>query len=66
MPTSACSKVAKGVDSRAVALSMVFKLIECVQARWCAVNASHLVALVRAGVRFDRVPLGERPGGIAA
>jgi hypothetical protein len=28
---------------------MAFKLIESVQARWCAVNAPELVALVRAG-----------------
>ena len=28
---------------------MAFKLIESAQARWRAVNAPHLVALVRAG-----------------
>jgi hypothetical protein len=31
-----------------------FKLIESDQARWRAVNAPHLVALVRAGARFER------------
>lgn len=35
-------------------LAMVFKLIEAAQARWRAVNAPHLVALVRAGTRFDK------------
>jgi putative transposase len=50
----------------AAALSMVFKLIESAQARWRAVNAPHLVALVRAGARFERGQLVERPEGIAA
>ncbi len=33
---------------------MACKLIEAAQARWRAVNAPHLVALVRAGARFER------------
>lgn len=33
---------------------MAFKLIKSAQACWCAVNAPHLVALVRAGARFER------------
>ncbi len=40
---------------------MAFKLIECAQARWRAVNAPHLVALVRAGAVFDKGILVERP-----
>ena len=40
---------------------MAFKLIEAAQARWRAVNAPHLVALVRAGARFERGHLVERP-----
>jgi hypothetical protein len=32
---------------------MAFKLIECAQSRWRAVNAPHLLALVRAGARFE-------------
>jgi hypothetical protein len=40
---------------------MAFKLIEAAQARWRAVNAPHLVALVRAGARFERGKLVERP-----
>jgi hypothetical protein len=39
---------------------MAFKLIEAAQARWRAVNAPHLVALVRAGARFERGKLVER------
>ena len=40
---------------------MAFKLIESAQARWRAVNAPHLVALVRAGARFEKEKLVERP-----
>jgi hypothetical protein len=39
----------------------VIKLIEAAQARWRAVNAPHLVALVRAGARFEKGKLVERP-----
>lgn len=35
--------------------------IESAQARWRAVNAPHLVALVRAGARFENDQLVERP-----
>lgn len=45
---------------------MVFKLIESAQARWRAVNAPHLVALVRAGARLERGQLVERPVSLAA
>ena len=41
---------------------MAFKLIEAAQDRWRAVNAPHLVALVRAGATFDNGKLVERPG----
>jgi hypothetical protein len=40
---------------------MAFKLIESAQHRWRAVNAPHLVALVRAGARFQNGKLIERP-----
>ena len=40
---------------------MAFELIESAQRRWRAVNAPHLVALVRAGARFERGKLVERP-----
>jgi hypothetical protein len=41
---------------------MAFKLIEAAQDRWRAVNAPHLVALVRAGATFINGKLVERPG----
>jgi putative transposase len=57
------TKVTKGPGSRAAGLAMAFKLIESAQARWRAVNAPHLVALVRAGATFVNGKLVERPGG---
>jgi transposase-like protein len=56
------TKVTKGPGSRAAGLAMAFKLIEAAQARWRAVNAPHLVALVRAGAAFINGKLIERPG----
>jgi hypothetical protein len=47
--------------SRAAGLAMAFKLIEAAQDRWRAVNAPHLVALVRAGPSFIKGQLVERP-----
>jgi transposase-like protein len=55
------TKVTKGPGSRAAGLAMAFKLIECAQARWRAVNAPHLVALVRAGAKFEKGVMVERP-----
>jgi putative transposase len=52
--------VTKGPGSKAAGLAMAFKLIEAAQVRWRAVNAPHLVALVRAGARFERGLLVER------
>ena len=40
---------------------MAFKLIESAQTRWRAVNAPHLVALVRADAVFKNGKLMERP-----
>ena len=40
---------------------MAFKLMESAQTRRRAVNAPHLVALVRAGARFEKGELVERP-----
>jgi putative transposase len=53
--------VTKGPGSRAAGGAMAFKLIESAQARWRAVNALHLVALVRASAGFENVKLVERP-----
>ncbi len=54
-------RVTKGPGSRAAGVAMAFKLIESAQARWRAVNAPHLVALVRAGATFINGKLVERP-----
>jgi transposase-like protein len=54
-------RVTKGPGTRAAGMAMAFKLIESAQARWRAVNAPHLVALVRAGARFEKGKLVERP-----
>jgi transposase-like protein len=54
------TKVTKSPGSKAAGLAMAFKLIEAAQARWRAVNAPKLVALVRAGARFESGRLAER------
>jgi transposase-like protein len=57
-------RVTKGPGSRAAGIAMAFKLIESAQARWRAVNAPHLVALVRSGATFVNGQLVERPDEI--
>lgn len=59
------TKVTRGAGSPAAALAMVFKLAESAQSRWRAVTAPHLVALVRAGARFENGRLVERPEAAA-
>jgi transposase-like protein len=54
-------RVTKGPGSRAAGVAMAFNLIESAQTRWRAVNAPHLVALVRAGAVFKNGKLFERP-----
>lgn len=54
------TKVTKGPGSKAAGLAMAFKLLEAAQDRWRAVNAPHLVALVRAGVKFEKGVMIER------
>ncbi len=60
------TKVTKGPGSRAARPAMAFKLIESAQARWRAVNAPQLVALVRAAATFVNGILMERPDEEAA
>lgn len=55
------TKVTKGPGSKVAGLAMAFKLIEAAQDRWRAVNAPHLVALVRSGIKFDKGVIVERP-----
>lgn len=57
------TKVTKGPGSKAAGLAMAYKLIEAAQDRWRALNAPHLVALVRAGAKFDKGVMIERPTG---
>ncbi len=54
-------RITKDPGSRAAGIAMAFKLIESAQRRWRAVNAPHLVALVRAGATFEKGILVERP-----
>ncbi len=54
------TKVTKGPGSKAAGTAMAFKLIEAAQHRWRAVNAPHLVALVRAGATSEKGKLVER------
>jgi putative transposase len=60
------TKVTRGAGSPAAALAMVFKLVESAQARWRAVTAPHLVALVRAGAHCENGLLVERDETLAA
>ena len=61
LPSAYPPRSPEAPGSRAAGLAMVFKLVESAQQRWRAVNAPHLVALVRAGVRFERGHHVERP-----
>jgi transposase-like protein len=54
------TKITRGPGSKAAGLAMAFKLILAAQDRWRAVNAPHLVALVRAGAQFTNGTLVER------
>jgi transposase-like protein len=54
------TKITRGPGSKAAGLAMAFKLILAAQDRWRAVNAPHLVALVRAGATFVNGRLVER------
>jgi hypothetical protein len=55
------TKVTKGPGSHAAGIAMAYKLIDAAQSHWRAVNAPHLVALVRAGAVFHKGKLLERP-----
>ena len=46
------TKKTKGAGSRKAGLAMAFKLLLSAEKHWRRVNAPHLVALVRAGVKF--------------
>jgi putative transposase len=63
-PVRARTRVTKGPGSKAAGLAMAFKLLEAAQDRWRAVNGPHLVALVRAGARFEKGVMVERPDDV--
>ena len=46
------TKRTKGAGSRSAGLAMAFKLLLSAEKRWRRLNAPHLVALVRAGIKF--------------
>jgi len=46
------TKRTKGAGSRKAGLAMAFKLLLGAEKHWRKINASHLVALVQAGVEF--------------
>jgi transposase-like protein len=58
------TRVTKGPGSKAQGLAMAFKLLASAQDRWRAVNGPHLVALVRAGARFEKGVMVERPDDV--
>src|SRR6266508_4216834 len=60
-PVRARTRLTKGPGTRDTGLAMVFKLLQAAQGRWRAVNGPHLVALVRAGARFQGGKLIGRP-----
>jgi hypothetical protein len=60
------TKVTKAPGYRAAGLAMAFTLMESAQSRWRAVNAPHLVALVRAGARLEAGKLVERSEEVVA
>jgi putative transposase len=60
-PVRARTRITKGPGNKDAGLAMVFKLLEAAEGRWRAVNGPHLVALVRAGARFEKGKLVERP-----
>lgn len=58
-PVRARMDITKGPGSRQAGLAMIFKLMEAAEGRWRKLNGSHLVALVRAGARFENGELVE-------
>jgi putative transposase len=64
-PVRARTRITKGPGNKDAGLAMVFQLLEAAEQRWRAVNGPHLVALVRAGARFEQGRLVERPAEAA-
>ena len=58
-PVRARTDITKGAGSRRAGLAMIFKLMEAAEQRWRKLTGAHLVALVRAGARFENGELVE-------
>jgi putative transposase len=58
-PVRARTDITKGPGSRRAGLAMIFKLMEAAEQRWRKLTGAHLVALVRAGARFENGELVE-------
>lgn len=58
-PVRARTDITKGPGSRQAGLAMIFKLMETAEGRWRKLIGAHLVALVRAGAKFDNGELVE-------
>jgi transposase-like protein len=58
-PVRARTEITKGPGSRRAGLAMIFKLMEAAEQRWRKLTGAHLVALVRAGARFENGELVE-------
>ena len=58
-PVRARTDITKGPGSRQAGLAMIFKLMEASEGRWRRLNGPHLVALVRAGAKFENGELVE-------
>ena len=58
-PVRARTDITKGPGSRQAGLAMIFKLMEAAEGRWRKLTGSHLVALVRAGAKFENGELVE-------
>src|SRR5215218_9882216 len=62
-PVRARTDITKGPGSREAGLSMIYKLIEVAEGRWRKLTGAHLVALVRAGAKFENGELVEGSAG---
>jgi putative transposase len=58
-PVRSRTDITKGPGSRQAGLAMIFKLMEVAEARWRKLTGAHLVALVRAGAKFENGELVE-------
>ncbi|HSK99963.1 MAG TPA: IS256 family transposase [Rubrobacteraceae bacterium] len=58
-PVRARTNITKGPGSRQAGLGMIFKLMEAAEQRWRKLTGAHLVALVRAGAKFEKGELVE-------